>query len=33
VQVSARRAGKLEVLFFTRVMTLTANATARYEGP
>jgi hypothetical protein len=33
VQVSARRAGKLEVLFFTRVMTLSANATARYEGP
>ena len=32
VQVSARRAGKLEVLFFSRTMTLTANATARYEG-
>ena len=32
VQVSARKAGKLEVLFFARVMTLTANATAHYEG-
>lgn len=32
VQVSARRPGKLEALFFTRVMTLTASATARYEG-
>ena len=32
VQISARRPGKLEALFFTRVMTLTANATARYEG-
>ena len=32
VQVSARRAGKLEVLFFNRTMTLTANATARYES-
>ena len=32
VQVSARRPGKLEVLFFSRVMTLTSNASARFEG-
>ena len=32
VQVSARRPGKLEVLFFTQRMTLTANATSKFEG-
>jgi len=32
VQVSARRDGKIEALLFTQTVTLTARASARFEG-
>jgi hypothetical protein len=32
VQVAARRGGKIEALVFSRTVTLTARASAKFEG-